>query len=250
MSTDIHRGLPDEVRLPHEPHHHSITPYFRHMSVLNVAQSEMQGKPVYDLREVVELRFAGDRNYAPVFPSDAQSHRIGTRVITFAERFSDQYVAFVAGDDQKASGTALELLADYGITPAQLSICRALRIYSIEALNSIEGHQVKSLGMHANVLKAMARKYMETSTRRSIESNSDEMEKLKAELEKLRSLIPSQEQEPSDEEFASIVEQADAEFDSMTDFELKQAIKDKTGAAPRGQPSREWLLNTLKELAA
>lgn len=248
MSTDIHRGLPDEVRLPHEPHHHSITPYFRHMSVLNVAQSEMQGKPVYDLREVVELRFAGDRNYAPVFPSDAQSHRIGTRVITFAERFSDQYVAFVAGDDQKASGTALELLADYGITPAQLSICRALRIYSIEALNSIEGHQVKSLGMHANVLKAMARKYMETSTRRSIESNSESIETMKAEIERLKAMIPAQETAP--EEIDVLVAAADAEFEAMTDDQLKAFIKDKTGSAPRGQPSHSWLVNAAKELAA
>ncbi len=87
MSTD-YRGLPETYRLPHEPASFNITPYFKVMSVLNVAQSEMQGREIRDLKEVVELRFAGDRNYSPVHLADEMSHKDGNRVITFAERFS------------------------------------------------------------------------------------------------------------------------------------------------------------------
>ena len=32
--------------------------------------------------------------------------------------------------------------------------------------------------------------------------------------------------------------------------ELKQRIKDKTGQAPRGTPSRQWLEDTAREVSA
>lgn len=243
--TDFNRGLPENVKLPHEALDHNITPFFKHLSVLNVAQSEMQGKSVYDLKEVVELRFAGDRNYAPVFPADAMARKIGNRVVTFAERWSDQYVAFVAGDDQKANGTALEMLVDYGITPAQLSICRALKIYSIEALHSLEGPNLKNLGMNANSLKSIARRYMEDRDKRPIASDVDD---LRAEIERLKALIPAQQTAP--EGIDALVSAADKELEAMDEGELKAFIREKTGATPRGNPSRDWLLSAAKELAA
>lgn len=247
--TDIQPGLPESVRLPFETAaNHTITAFFKHGSFLNVAQSETAGKPVYDLKEVVELRFAGDRNYSPVLPADSMWRRVGDRVVTYAERFADQYRAFLLGDDQKAGGTALEMLVDYGITPAQLSICRALKIYSIEALHAIDGPQIKALGMSANQLKAMARRWVEDHANRSIESTNTEMDKLKAELERLKALIPAQETAP--EEIDALLSAADKEFEAMTEAELKAFIKDKTGAAPRGNPSHSWLVNAAKELAA
>ena len=249
MSNDMSRGLPDSVRLPHEAHHHTITPLFKHMSVLNVAQSEIQGKAVYDLKEVVELRFAGDRNYAPVFPADAQSYRIGTRVVTFAERFSDQYVAFVAGDNQRANGTALELLQDYGITPAQLSICRALKIYSIEALYNLGTNELKNLGMSANALRSMAKRYMDERTKREISTNTDSIDALKAEVDRLKALIPAEQTAP--EEIDALVAESDELFEAITADELKDFIAGKTGEGrPRGNPSHETLVSMAKEFAA
>lgn len=241
-------SLPGSVRLPFEAHSHGITAYFKHLSVLNVAQSEIQGKPVYDLKEVVELRLAGDRNYSPVMPADSMYRKIGERVVTYAERFSDQYRAFTMGEDQKAGGTALEMLRDYGITPAQLSICRALKIYSVEALDAIDGHQVKALGMNANSLKAMARRYVDDHTKRSIAKTSDDVDALKAELERLKALIPAEQATPA--EIDAAIATANDEFERLTDVELKAIIKDKTGQAPRGTPSREFLLNAARELAA
>jgi len=239
-------SLPESVRLPFEANAHSITPFFKHMSVLNVAQSEIQGKPVYDLKEVVELRLAGDRNYSPVMPADSMYRKVGDRVITYAERFSDQYRAFRMGDDQKAGGTALEMLADYGITPAQLSICRALKIYSIEALHAVDGHQVKALGMNANELKRMARQYMEDRTKKAVAKTSDDVEALKAELERLRALIPAQETAP--EEIDALVQAADDEYAALSDDQIKERIASLAGARPRGNPSRQTLVQSLREL--
>ncbi|WP_212749198.1 hypothetical protein, partial [Pseudoalteromonas piscicida] len=61
------------------------------------------------------------------------------KVITFAERWADQYRAFLAGADQEAAGTPLEMLRSFGRSDANLSLGRALRIYSIEALHHLEG---------------------------------------------------------------------------------------------------------------
>lgn len=250
MTNDTHRGLPDDVRLPFDQAaSHTITAYFKHASLLNVAQSEEHGKAIYDLHEVVELRFAGDRNYSPVLPADSMWRKEGNRVITYAERFSDQYRAFLLGDDQKAGGTALEMLQDYGITPAQLSICRALKIYSVEALHAIDGHNVKALGMSANALKQMARRYVEDHAKRSIESTNSEVDKLKAELERLKGLIPSEQASPA--EIDALVAAADKEFEDMTSDELKDFIAEKTGdGRPRGNPSHDTLVSMAKELAA
>lgn len=249
MSTD-NRGLPESVRLPFDnAASHTITAFFKHASLLNVAQSEEHGKAIYDLHEVVELRFAGDRNYAPVLPAESMWRKEGNRVITYAERFSDQYRQFLMGDDQKAGGTALEMLQDYGITPAQLSICRALKIYSIEALHAIGPNEVKSLGMSANELKKMARRYVEDHTKRSIESTNTEVDKLKAELERLKGLIPSEQASPA--EIDALVAAADKEFEDMTSDELKDFIAEKTGdGRPRGNPSHDTLVSMAKELAA
>lgn len=246
--SDESTALPDSVRLPFEANAHSITPYFKHMSVLNVAQSETLGKPVHELKELVELRLAGDRNYSPVMPADSMYRKVGDRVITYAERFADQYRAFLMGDDQKSGGTALEMLADYGITPAQLSICRALKIYSIEALHAVDGHQVKALGMNANDLKRMARLFVEDHNRRSIDKTTDDVEAMKLELERLRALIPAQEATPA--EIDAVIAAADKELEAMSNDELKAFIKAKAGRAPTGTPGRDFLLSAARELAA
>lgn len=239
-------SLPENVRLPFEANSHNITPFFKHLSILSVPDSEKAGRPIYDLKEVVELRFAGDRNYSPVFGIDEMYRKVGDRVITYAERWSDQYAAFVAGDNQKAGGTALELLQDYGITPAQLSICRALKIYSIEALHSLDGPNLKSLGMNANSLKSMARRYMEERERKVADKNGADISALQAEIKRLQALVPEKESTPA--EIDAAVQAADDEYAGMNNDQLKEAIAVKVGSKPRGNPSRLTLVESAREL--
>ena len=246
MSNEPIRGLPDSVKLPHEAQSHNITPFFKHMSVLNVAQSEEHGKAIFDLKEVVELRFAGDRNYAPVFPAEAMSMKVGNRVITFAERWSDQYRAFIMGDDQKASGTALEMLVDYGITPAQLSICRALKIYSIEALHALDGPNLKNLGMNANSLKSMARRFMEDRDKRPVNPAAG-VDDLKAEIERLKALIPQKETPP--EEIDALLSASTDDFDTWEDELLRAYIEEKTGSKPHHKVSHATLVKSAREIS-
>lgn len=232
--------------IPETELEHLVTPYFRHETIENIPQSELQQRPVMEVREVVELRFAGDKNYAPVMPVDAMYRRDGHRVITYAERFADQYRAFQNGEDQKAAGTPLEMLADFGITPAQLSLCRVAKVYSIEALNDLDGHNLKTLGHSANALKEMARNYMAGRSRGV--AAVDEVAALKAEIERLKSAIPAHNTGAPEIEAAAAA--TNKPLADMDDAELKALIKAKTGQAPRGTPSREWLLNAAGELAA
>lgn len=222
----------------------TITPVFKHITVEDVPASEREGRQVMKTLEVVEVRFAGSKLYSPVFPIDAFWKRDGHRIMTYAERWADQYRDFLAGSEQKAAGTPLEMLKGYGITDSQLSLCRALKIYSIEALDNLEGPNLKSLQMNANPLKDMAKRYM--ADRNTGAKAVSEIEALKAEIEKLRSAIPAQ--EPTVQEIEQAIKVADDELNALTDDELKAMIKDATGSAPRGTPGRPFLLNAVREL--
>lgn len=225
-----------------------VVPYFRHVTVEDINASEREGHAVMKVREVVEVRFAGSKFYSPVFPTDAMWKREGGRTITYAERWADQYRDFLAGADQKAAGTPLEMLKPYGVSDSQLSLCRALKIYSIEALHHLEGPNLKSLGMSQNALKEMARAYM--ADRTSGAGSMSEIEALKREIEALKEAakLPAAEATPSEIEQA--VSAANAEFSALSDQELKAYIKDRTGRTPMGNPSREFLLNAAREVTA
>ena len=234
--------------LPESDMEHLVTPFFRHQSIENVPQSEIKRSAVMEVREVVELRFAGDKNYAPVLPVESMYRRDGHNIITYAERFADQYRAFLQGSAQEAEGTPLELLVPFGISENQISLCRVLKIYSIEALYHLEGQNLRNLGMNANTLKDMASNYM--AQRSSGLNTANRMAELEAEIARLKAGAPLPEEQATPEQIDAAVTAADDEFDALTDAELKAIIKDKTGQAPRGTPSREFLLNAARELAA
>lgn len=229
--------------IPETELEHLVTPFFRHQAIENVPQSEIQQRPVMETVEVVELRFAGDKNFSPVLPVDAMFRREGHRVITYAERFSEQYRAFQTGEDQVASGTPLEMLVEHGISPAQISLCRVAKVYSIEALYHLEGQNLKTLGQSGNVLKDMARKWME---RRPVPQSVDRIAELEAEIARLKATAPLPLKEASAEEIEGAAAKS---IDDMNDTELKAFIKTKAGRAPTGTPSREWLLSAARELA-
>src|SRR3546814_7185647 len=71
-----------------DPHEITITPVFKILEVENVPKSEVAGHAVMETKEVVEVRFAGSKNYSPIFPVDAFWKREGNRVITYGDRTS------------------------------------------------------------------------------------------------------------------------------------------------------------------
>lgn len=226
----------------------TITPLFRYESIEDINQSEREQRLVKKMIQVVEVRFAGTKNYCPVFPVDAVWKTENGKKVTYAERWADQYRAFVAGANQEAQGTPLEMLNSYGISDANLSLCRALRIYSIEALYHLEGDALKSLGMIANSLKEMARAYM--SDRAKGDTGAAELAALRAEVAALKASQIIPEKEPSPEEIEALIQASNDEFDAMSDDQIKDAIALKVGSRPRGNPNRATLLASIRELSA
>lgn len=216
----------------------SVTPVFKYVTREDVNASERAGHAVMRTDEVVEVRIAGQRHYAPQFPVTAQWKRDGHRIITYAERWPEQYREFVAGGQQMAQGTPLEMLRPYGITEALLSLCRALKIYSIEALASLEGDGIKNLGMHSNTLKDMARKYM--AQNRDAAADNSRIAELEAQIAALKAALPQNSPGPDDADMA--MAKADDEREA-----LKARYADLTGARPRGNPSVETLRTMVAE---
>lgn len=233
--------------MPGETKNRTVTPYFRYESLLNEPQSKIQGKAVFDLAEVVELRFAANTNYKPVFlvSEMCEADENTGRIITWAERYKAQYQAFLAGSEQEAEGTPLEELLPYGISQAQLSLCRALNIYSVEALAHIEGPGVKKLGVHGNTIKPMAQKYLDD--RRNGANAQSEVNELKRQLAELQAQVaPQTVVIPSVDDIPELP----VGYEGMTDVELKDEIERLTQARPRGNPSRQTLEGMLTQARA
>lgn len=228
-----------------DPHEITITPVFKMMEIENIPKSEVAGHAVMEIHEVVEVRFAGQKNYAPIFPADAFWKREGNQVWTYAERWPDQYRQFKEGNPQEANGTPLEMLRPYGITPEQLSLCRALKVYSIEALHALPN--TKALGMNANSLAKAANRFM--ADRNKGLGQQDEIEALKAriaELEGRSTLVPAS--MPSDSEVDAAMKAAEDAFADMSDSEIKDEIEKLAGTRPRGNPNRASLVSMLDGL--
>lgn len=224
-----------------DTHDITVTPVFRMMEIENIPKSEEAGHLVKEMHEVVQIRFAGSNNYSPIFPAKAFWKREGNNVITYAERFSDQYRQFKEGNPQEAKGTPLEMLSSYGITPEMLSLCRTMKVYSIEALDALEGPNLKNLGMEANKLKDMSRRWMAAQS--SNQNLMDEVAQLKAKLAELEGkkasvVVPVVTQD----------EVAGVELDSKTDDEIRAFLLEKTGIKPDGRLGRTALLNMAKGL--
>jgi hypothetical protein len=224
----------------------TITPVFKHVNVEDIPASERAGHAVMKSVEAVEVRFAGSNLYSPTFPVNAMWRREGHRVLTYAERWAEQYRAFKQGEDQHATGTPLEMLKPYGITPSQLSLCRVWKIYSIEALHHLEGSALKNLQMNGNDLKRMAAAYM--SERANGSATMGEIERLRAEIAAMKAAIPAA--DPTPAEMQAVTARADIEFEAMSSDELKDHIAAKTGEGrPRGNPSHDTLVGMARELA-
>lgn len=208
----------------------TVTPVFKYIDVEDVPKSEQEGYEVRKTLEVVEVHTAGSRNAVPVFPVDAMWKREGNRTITYAERWPDQYRAFKEGGPQNAVGTPLEMLRSLGISAEQISLCRANKIYSVEALHGLSHDGIKALGIHANKLRDAARTHL--AERQNSADAAAQIEELRAQIAALQAKAPSD----------------GGDIAEMTDEAIKAEIKALAGQAPRGTPSRETLESTLLEL--
>ncbi len=224
-----------------------LVPIFKIHTTINEAKSKQAGRPIYDDFEVVEIRFAGDRQKVAVFPAHEaepnatrESIANGGDVVTYAMVYNDQYKRFKAQEMQVAEGTPLSELTF--LTEAKRRELKALNIHTAEALATLDGGPLKQLGMGGRELKSQAQAYLEKAagsadvTRLAFE-NVDlrrQIDDLRAQMAGLAAPAP---------------EPAEKPLEDCTDAELKAFIKRETGEGVKGNPSRETLLNRALEIA-
>lgn len=234
-----------------------MTPIFYTAQVEDVLASREAGRPIYVDEERIEYRFAANRNFNFHDLAHGFHEEKNGEVITHAMRFPDAYRKFKETGGNEASGTPLRNLP--GLTAVQISTLKALSIYTIEGLASVEGQNVKNLGPHAYAMKQSAQKYLAAAGGRvEMTEVMAEIAALKAQNEELSRIVQANRPEPIGSapemlhgyEILSAAPSADP-YASLDDSELKARIKDLNDGNPvKGPVKREALISMLSELEA
>lgn len=216
-----------------------VVPRFYIHTTENKAKSKQAGRPIFDDMEVVEVRFAGNRQTVSVFPAHAvcgerQDEDGDTHKMTYAERWPDQYKRFKAKSQQIAEGTPVDELPF--LTQAKRSELKALSIYTAEALAALDGTELKNLGQGGRDLKNQAQAYLDNA------AGSADVTKMAAQIAELTQLVAELR---SDKPQGSTV----SEFESWTDQQIKDWIEEKISERPKGNPSHATLVKRADEIA-
>jgi hypothetical protein len=228
----------------------NVVAIFKDHAVKDEAASAAAGRPIFKDIEIVELRFPGTKNWSP-HPATEMSHWgidpvTGEQVIiTYAERFARQYQQFKAHATQTKTGTPLQYAAF--LTEARRAELRAQNIYTVEALASVDGQELKNLGHGGREMKNAAMEYLETTKLGSVSTQ------VQAELEALRAKNAAMEQDLAALKAAHQPDKASLpptdEFDSLSLPELRDYITSNTGQPIMGTPNRKTLLRMAREAA-
>lgn len=204
-----------------------VVPFFKAVAQHDEIASKKQGRPIFHDLEVVEVRIAGDRNFAPVFPAKSMWRRVDGEALTYADRWPDQYARFKANQEQVASGTPLSELPF--LTEAQRATLRSCKVYTAEALSAVDGKELRNLGPAGREMQAQATAYLLAAggSAQTI-ALAAEVATLKAQLAAFQGV----EDDPTDE---------GAELDA-----LKVEYAGIHGHRPKGNPS----VATLREMIA
>jgi hypothetical protein len=232
--------LPPEARRydPRDPDA-ALVAVFKYRAVENPVKSKEAGRPIFDDVEECEIRAPGSKDIK-TFPATEISRDVvrtdpytgAVKEITYAERFQRQYRQFKENTTQTKSGTPLAGVAF--LTEARKAELRALNLYTVEQLAQIDGQELKNLGMGGRDLKNSAEAFIADAYRNVPDLN------LQARLEaaEARNLVLEQDVAALQHKKAT----AEAQFDAMTDVELREFIKANTGSAVIGQPAHKTLV--------
>jgi len=144
-----------------------IAPRFFTRPVENPIETRKQGRPIFEDREFVEVKFAGNRQTVLVAPAHEKFKQRklangDTEWITYAQEYQPIYERFKAGLSEQGAGTPLSELPF--LTEAKRSELKALNIKSAEALAALDGGPLKMLGMGGRELKNQAQAYLDNAT--------------------------------------------------------------------------------------
>ena len=212
----------------------------------NQRRSKAEGRPVYDDIEMVRIRYPRDNKRVHVAPAHERAFVRGVGKVSYAERFPEHYEAFRRGQEFIGTGTPLKD-APF-LTEARRMELQRSGVMTVDALAEMDATALRRLGMGYVQLGEQARKFLEAAHKTADETEKAE---LRAQIDELRAMMSEMQAKPRTLSDALVDhEEADAApFEGMDDAALKAMIKDATGAAPRGNPSREALVRMAREAA-
>ncbi|MGE0147461.1 MAG: hypothetical protein AB7R87_08755 [Parvibaculaceae bacterium] len=207
--------------------------------VRNEARSRSEGRPIYEDREMVVIRFVGDRKKELVAPAAEKftRDRATGAWVSYAEAFPRHYEAFRSGcKSALVEGTPLREAGF--LTPSQVKEFEALNLHTVEQLAALEGAALQRLGLHGRDHKARAMQYLEHAAGNAMEYRlKQENGELRRRLEALERIV-------------SAARGEGAGLAALSDADLRTYIKAQTGQAPRGAATRETLLRKAQDAAA
>lgn len=163
-----------------------ISPRFYTAAVENPVESKKQGRPIFEDKEFVEVKFAGDKLRVHVAPAHEYYKRRSlpngdSEWITYAQEFQPIYERFKQGLIEQGTGTPLSELPF--LTESKRAELKALNVKTAEALAQLDGGPLKMLGMGGRDLKNQAQAYLDKA------NGSADVTRLAADNDALRALI-------------------------------------------------------------
>ena len=214
----------------------TAVPRFYTEPIENKAQSEKEGRPIFEDKEMVEVRMPGDRSMTWTGTVEDRAHPGGMNA---KERWPQHYEAFKRNEQKATVGTPLEMWPQ--LTRARVAELKSQSILTVEEYADVPDNALPKIGMNARAEREKARAFLASAKDTAYSSAmAAENAMLKERLARLEQQAGIQPSEP---------ETKDKEIDDCTDAELKAYIKRETGEAVRGNPSRETLLSRAHEVA-
>ena len=225
---------------------------FKNVAVENKAKSRAEGRPIFEQQEQVHIRFVGDTKKELVAPAHEKCARDpgNGQWISYAQLYHKHYDAFKSGQEVAGEGTPIEEL--HFIDAAKRAELKALHVHTAEALAGLEGVNLSRLGMYGREPKEKAQAYIDKAKDSALETRlAAENAQLRARLEALEAqagrATPAEPTAPTEPEPDA---PAETVFESWDDAALRAFIKERSGAAPKGNPSHATLVRQAQELFA
>ena len=140
--------------------------------------------------EVCDISFAGNKTTIGTFPADEIADWFDDgetgyrRERTYKEKYAAEYAAFKSGEHQSQAGTPLEAL---NMSEGKRKELRGANVWTVEALASLDGAALKSLGMGGRDLKNQAVDFLAKAADGGATSAIlSEMEAMRAEIAALK----------------------------------------------------------------
>jgi hypothetical protein len=223
--------------------------------VENPAKTRDAGRPIFEDKEFVRIRFVGDRNKELVAPANDpfKFDREKGRHITYAEEFPRHYEAFKRDQEYVGEGTPLKEVP--WLTASKRKELESLNIHTVESLSRLDGSNLARLGVGNRELKMQAVAWLDKAAGAAQDSKlaaelaarDDQIEQLKQQMAEMSARMKPFDHDKNGAPGGAAPAEEGA-YASYSLEDLKNIITDRTGSRPKGNPSKATLIRSIEEL--